>query len=80
MEVRTGKGLQPLHSGYAPQGTRAAMQVEFREVIDQCRSEVGQEKRRNAQRIQGELADAWKADGAASLAIEDFFASYFPSR
>ncbi|KAJ7323852.1 hypothetical protein DFH08DRAFT_346130 [Mycena albidolilacea] len=80
MEVRTGKGLQPLHSGYAPQGTRAAMQVEFRGVIDQCRSEVGQEKRRNAQRIQGELADAWKADGAASLAIEDFFASYFPSR
>ncbi|KAJ7323851.1 hypothetical protein DFH08DRAFT_941348 [Mycena albidolilacea] len=44
MEVRTGKGLQPLHDGYDPQGTRAAMQVEFREM--------GKKKGRNAQKMQ----------------------------
>jgi hypothetical protein len=76
MEVRSGTGLQPLHNGYAPQGTRAAMQVEFRDIIDQCRSDVGNEKRQNARKIQAELANAWNTGGSASLAIKDFFASY----
>ncbi|KAJ6562256.1 hypothetical protein B0H19DRAFT_1143960 [Mycena capillaripes] len=76
MEVRTAKGLQPLHSGYVPRGTCDAMQAEFREVIDHCRGEVGKEKRRNAQRMQVEMANAWAAGGSGILAINKFFAEH----
>ncbi|KAJ6569355.1 hypothetical protein B0H19DRAFT_1135172 [Mycena capillaripes] len=76
MEVRTAKGLQPLHSGYVPRGTRDAMQAEFREVIDHCRGEVGKEKRRNAQRMQIEFASAWAAGGSGVSAINEFLAEH----
>jgi Leu/Phe-tRNA-protein transferase len=52
MEVHAGKGL---HNGYVPQGMCTAMQVEFREVINQCRSKVGKKKRWNAQKMQVRL-------------------------
>ncbi|KAF8209218.1 UDP-Glycosyltransferase/glycogen phosphorylase [Mycena galopus ATCC 62051] len=80
MEVRTAKGLQPLHSGYVPQGTRAAMQAEFRDIIDQCRGETGKEKRKNARAMQVDLAEVWKAGGSASLVINQFFAEHLDSR
>lgn len=73
IEVRTAKGLQPLRSGYVPRGTREAMQAEFREVIDHCRGAVGNEKRRNAQRMQAEFSKAWAATGSGVLAVKTFF-------
>ncbi|KAF7342294.1 Glycosyltransferase family 1 protein [Mycena venus] len=76
MEVRTAKGLQPLHNGYVPRGTREAMRTEFREVLDQCRGEAGNEKRRNAQKMQVEMGNAWTAGGSAVKAMEEFFAQY----
>ncbi|KAJ6562255.1 UDP-Glycosyltransferase/glycogen phosphorylase, partial [Mycena capillaripes] len=76
MEVRTAKGLQPLHSGYVPRGRRDAMQAEFREVLDHCRGEVGKEKRRNAQQMQVEMAKAWAAGGSGILAINEFFTEH----
>ncbi|KAJ7865408.1 hypothetical protein B0H13DRAFT_2562200 [Mycena leptocephala] len=59
MEVRSGKGLQPLYSGRVPLGTRTARRGEFRQIIDQCRSEVGTEKRRNAEGMRNKLPNAW---------------------
>ncbi|KAJ6571214.1 hypothetical protein B0H19DRAFT_1255204 [Mycena capillaripes] len=74
MEVRTGKGLQPLYNGYVPQGTPATMRVEFREMIDQCRGELGKERRKNAEQMRGEPASSWAAGGSSVLAINKFLA------
>ncbi|KAJ6550059.1 hypothetical protein B0H19DRAFT_1160311 [Mycena capillaripes] len=79
LEIRTGKGLQPLHSKQMPKGTHAARCAEFREVIDHCRDEEGIEKRRNAELIRGELAKAWGPGGSAVLAVNKFFAAYVPT-
>jgi hypothetical protein len=79
LEIRTGKGLQPLHSGQVPKGTHAARCAEFREIIDRCRGADGIEKRRNAERIRGELAKAWGRGGSAVLAVNKFFAAYLPT-
>ncbi|KAF8206894.1 hypothetical protein K438DRAFT_450137 [Mycena galopus ATCC 62051] len=76
IEVRTAKGLQPLHSGAVPLGTRAATRTEFEQTIYQCRGEVGAEKRRNAQRIRGELASAWAPGGSATRAVDNFLREY----
>ncbi|KAJ7174998.1 UDP-Glycosyltransferase/glycogen phosphorylase [Mycena crocata] len=77
IEVRTGsKGLQPMHNGRVPKGTREALRSEIRDVIDQCRGAVGAEMRENARRIQGELAEAWAEGGSSELAMREFFARY----
>ncbi|KAJ6554853.1 hypothetical protein B0H19DRAFT_1294882 [Mycena capillaripes] len=80
MEVRTSKGLQPLHGGYVPKGTRDAIRAEFRVVIDECRGEKGHEKRRNAERMREELASAWAVGGWASVALNQFSAEYFSTQ
>ncbi|KAJ7233496.1 hypothetical protein C8J57DRAFT_1577725 [Mycena rebaudengoi] len=69
IEVRTGKGLLPLISGRVPQGTRAAVGSEIRGVIDDCRGSVGEEKRRNAQRMRAEYARAWEEGGSARAVV-----------
>ncbi|KAK6988581.1 glycosyltransferase family 1 protein [Favolaschia claudopus] len=88
LEIRTGKGLQPLYSrdhggaGYAPKGTREAMRMEFRALFDSCRgSEVGEgeEKRRKARTMQEELLKAWMSGGAAVGAMSEFFGDYLDS-
>jgi hypothetical protein len=57
-------GLNPLYgSGYKPQGTRTAVGIEIRKVIDESRGEIGKEKTRNAMALQNELGKAWKEDG-----------------
>ncbi|KAG6831438.1 hypothetical protein H0H92_010651 [Tricholoma furcatifolium] len=72
-EVRTGLGLKPLHrTGRAPEGTREAVGREIRDVLDSCRAEEGEERRRSAQRIQAELHAAWKDDGPAKASLRDF--------
>ncbi|KAJ7738805.1 hypothetical protein B0H16DRAFT_1569901, partial [Mycena metata] len=79
IEVRTGKGLQPLRNGRVPKGTREAMTAEIREVFDQARGEVGEEKRKNAQRLKQELVAAWEKGGSAHTAIREFLGTYLPA-
>ncbi|KAJ7887433.1 hypothetical protein B0H13DRAFT_892025 [Mycena leptocephala] len=78
IEVRTAKGLLPLHNGRVPRGTRDAVRAEFREVLDLCGGEVGREKRKNALRIRAEFASAWAAGGSSMMALNEFFAKYIP--
>ncbi|KAJ7242108.1 UDP-Glycosyltransferase/glycogen phosphorylase [Mycena rebaudengoi] len=65
-----GKGKLPLLSGKVPQGTRAAVGAEFRSVIDDFRGSVGEEKKRNAQRMKVEYARAWEEGGSARAAVD----------
>ncbi|KAJ7161847.1 UDP-Glycosyltransferase/glycogen phosphorylase [Mycena crocata] len=77
IEVRTGvNGLKPMYSGRIPQGTREAVGIEIRDVLEQCRSEVGAEMRNNASRIQGEFAKTWADGGASQMAMQEFFVKY----
>ncbi len=67
VEVRTGHGLKPLHriGGRKPEGTRAAVGREMREVIDAMRGEAGQELRRNAEAVKAEMQKSWDKGGSA---------------
>jgi hypothetical protein len=76
VEVRTGKGLQPLFSGQVPQGTREAVVEEFRQIFDACRSEVGEKKRENARRMSAEFSKAWETGGSAKTTINMFLERY----
>jgi len=77
IEVRTGLGLKPEYGGGGmPQGTREAVGNEMRKVIDKCRGEVGKEKRRNAQRLKDELAEAWGEEGVARAGLRRFLGKY----
>ncbi|KAJ7197806.1 UDP-Glycosyltransferase/glycogen phosphorylase [Mycena pura] len=76
LEVRTGAGLRPLHRGYTPTGTRAAMRAEIRRVLTECRGTVGVAKRENVQKIQGGLAQAWEEGGTARAALQAFFVKF----
>ncbi|KAK7033305.1 glycosyltransferase family 1 protein [Favolaschia claudopus] len=60
IQVRTGKGLQPMYDGTTASGTREAMQAELGSVLDECRGAVGQEKRRNVGRVWGDLEKVWE--------------------
>ncbi|KAJ7242110.1 hypothetical protein C8J57DRAFT_1477611 [Mycena rebaudengoi] len=70
IEIRTGKGKLPLLNGKVPQGTRAAVGAEFRSVVDDFRGSVGEEKKRNAQRMKVEYARAWEEGGSARAAVD----------
>ncbi|KAJ7161867.1 UDP-Glycosyltransferase/glycogen phosphorylase [Mycena crocata] len=77
IEVRTGvNGLKPLYSGRIPNGSRDALGNEIRDVLDQCRGEVGAELRQNAKRIQAEFAKTWSNGGSSQVAMREFFARY----
>lgn len=78
IEVRTGEsGLKPLHrTGRAPKGTREAVGVEMREVIDACRGPKGVELRKNAGDVQAQLLGAWKDDGVATQNLRAFLDKY----
>ena len=76
-QVRTGKGLNPIHrNGLTPEGTREAVGIELRETIDLCRSEKGQELRRNAEKFKAEFIKAWEEDGTARREIRNFLHKY----
>ncbi|KAJ7108400.1 UDP-Glycosyltransferase/glycogen phosphorylase [Mycena crocata] len=77
IEVRTGlNGLQRMYSGRIPQGTREAVGIEMRSVIDQSRGGVGAGMREKAGRIQSEFAKTWANGGSSQKAMCDFFAKY----
>jgi len=50
--------------------------MEVRQTIDLCRSEKGQELRRNAEKFKVKFAKAWEEDGIARQEIRDFLDNY----
>ncbi|KAF8067713.1 UDP-Glycosyltransferase/glycogen phosphorylase [Lyophyllum atratum] len=78
IEVRTGLGLKPLHrlNGEAPKGTREAVGVEIRRVLEACRGQEGEELRKNAERVKGQFAEAWEEGGPAKAALGEFLKRY----
>ncbi len=74
VEVRNGQGLGPIHrlGGRKPEGTRAAVGREIREIIDASRGEVGQEMRRKAEAIKVEMQKSWEEGGAAAKELAAF--------
>ena len=78
IEVRTGPdGLKPiLRNGLAAKGTREAVGKEFREVLDACRSEQGEEFRENAEEMKREFEKAWEDDGEAKRELNAFLEQF----
>lgn len=78
IEVRTGdNGLKPLlRSGNTPKGTREAVGIEIRQVIESCRGEKGQELRKNALAFKDEFAKAWETDGSSRRDFRQFSLKY----
>ncbi|KAK6987722.1 glycosyltransferase family 1 protein [Favolaschia claudopus] len=76
MEVRTSNGLRPLFDGTTPSGTREAMRAELARVFEDCRGEVGEEKRKNAREMKGELMGVWGEGGSSEEAIQAFLRDY----
>jgi len=76
-QIRTGQGLKPLHrNGLVPTGTREAVGIEARQIVDLCRGEKGQELRSNAKKLKAIFAKAWEDDGAARQEIRNLFNKY----
>jgi len=76
-QIRTGEGLKPLHrNGLVPVGTREAVGIEARQIIDLCRSEKGQELRSNAEKLKVRFAKAWEEDGVARQEIRKILHKY----
>ena len=77
-QVRTGgNGLKPLaRNGIAAEGTREAVGIEIRQIIDLCRSEKGQEKRNNAEKLKVKFAETWEEDGKGRQEIRRFLHRY----
>lgn len=78
IEVRTGeKGLKPIfRTGRKAKGTREAVGVEIREIIDSCRSEQGDMIRKNAEGIREKFSKTWEADGAGRREFLSFLTNY----
>ena len=76
-QVRSGKGVMPIYrNGLTPAGTREAVGIEVREIIDLCRSQKGQEIRSNAEKLKVKFAKALQEDGAARQEIRNFLDKY----
>ena len=79
VEVRIrSDGLKPmLRNGRVPKGTREAVGEEFRQIIDACRGEQGEELRRNAKEVQRKFKKAWEDGGEAKRELNAFLERYF---
>lgn len=77
-EVRTGEhGLRHmLRNGHKPKGTREAVGVEFRKVLDMCRGEKGAEMRKNAEYMKAQFFLSWGPDGVSRRQFNAFLAKY----
>ena len=77
-QVRTGQGPKGsvARNGLALEGTRHAVGIEIRQTIDLCRSEKGQELRRNAEKFKVKMEKAWEEDGVARREIRSFLHKY----
>ena len=63
-------------NGLTPAGSREAVGIEVREIIDLCRGEKGQEIRNNAEKLKVKFAKAWEEDGAARQEMRKFLQKY----
>ena len=63
-------------NGLTPAGTREAVGIEVRKIIDLCRSQKGQEIRSNAENSKVKFAKALQEDGAARQEIRNFLDKY----
>lgn len=58
--------MKPLfRNGRKPQGTREAVGVEIREVLDACRGEKGEELRKSAEDTKAKFGRSWGPDGVS---------------
>ena len=69
-----GLGKPVYRNGIVPAGSREAVGIEVRQIIDLCRGEKGREIRRNAEKLKEKFAKEW--DGAARLEIRKFLYKY----
>ncbi|KAH9476220.1 UDP-glucosyltransferase 45 [Psilocybe cubensis] len=78
IQIRTGeKGMKPLYrNGLKAEGTREAVGIEIRKILDECRGPRGEELRRNAQAIKTRFADCWKVDGVSRKDFNSFLEKY----
>ncbi|KAH9476237.1 UDP-glycosyltransferase 84A1 [Psilocybe cubensis] len=78
IEVRTGpNGMKPLlRSGHKASGTREAVGVEIRRVIDLCRGDQGKELRQNAMELKTELSKSWDENGISKKEMKRFAETY----
>ncbi|KAJ7454822.1 UDP-Glycosyltransferase/glycogen phosphorylase [Mycena latifolia] len=78
MEVRTGLGLQQPSYGSdkVPRGTREAVGIEIRSIIDDSRGDIGREKRKNVAELKLKLDEAWDDEGPARRAMQACLAPY----
>jgi len=65
-----------LRNGVAAKGTREAVGKEFREVLDACHGEHGEELRRNAEEMKWKYQGAWDEDGEAKRGLNAFLERY----
>jgi len=74
VEVRTGPdGLKSLlRNGLAAKRTRETIVKVFREVLVACRSEKGDELRRNAEEMKRKFETAWEDGGEAKRELNAF--------
>ncbi|PPQ80127.1 hypothetical protein CVT25_001426 [Psilocybe cyanescens] len=78
VEVRTGdRGIKPLkRDRRQAKGTREAVGVEIRQVIDDCRGEKGKILQKNAAEMKAKLAGVWLDGGDSKKDFEAFLAKY----
>lgn len=85
VEVRTGlSGMKPLLRLESPdgtgrcqaKGTREAVGVEIRGVIQACRGEKGDELRANAREMKRRLVEAVEVGGVSRVELGRFFEKY----
>jgi hypothetical protein len=63
-------------NGIAAAGTREAVGIEARQIIDLCRGEKGKELTNNAKKLKEVFAKAWEEHGAARQEIRNFLHKY----
>ena len=61
-----------LRNGRVPKGTREAVGEEFRQILDACRGEQGEELRENAKEVQQKFEKAWEEGGDAKRELNAF--------
>ena len=70
-------GLKPIYRNWlTPVGSREAVGIEVRQIVDLCRSEKGQEIRNNTEMLKVKFAKAREEDGTARQEIRNFLDKY----
>lgn len=78
IEVRTGEhAVKPMYrNGRAAKGTREAVGLEIRQVLDECQGSKGKHLRGNAEEMKRKFAEAWNAKGSSRNELQAFLNEY----